>query len=83
MLLFRLVCQARGEPKPTVFWTRENKANITVVEKGTGRRTAGNQNSFREMRSFFPPSFLAEGWRVGVTRDRWDWLADYQRTGTD
>ena len=51
MFLFRLMCQARGEPKPTVFWTRENKANITVVEKGTGRRTAGNQNSIL-------PSFL-------------------------
>ena len=37
----RLVCDARGEPPPDVFWTRENKDKIIITDKNTGRRTAG------------------------------------------
>jgi len=36
----RLVCDARGEPPPDVFWTRENKDKIIITDKNTGRRTA-------------------------------------------
>ena len=35
----RLECEARGEPKPRVFWQRENSRDlITLYNKGNGRR---------------------------------------------
>ena len=38
----RLECEARGEPPPSVFWTRE-KDNITVTHRSSGRRSSGNE----------------------------------------
>merc|ERR1719264_2119887 len=34
----RLVCEARGEPPPDVFWTRESKNKIIVTDKNSGKR---------------------------------------------
>ena len=41
MYVFRLVCEAQGEPAPDVFWTRENRDKIVVTDKKSGRRTTG------------------------------------------
>ena len=39
--MFRLVCEAQGEPAPDVFWTRENRDKIVVTDKKSGRRSTG------------------------------------------
>ena len=41
MYVFRLVCEAQGEPAPDVFWTRENRDKIVVTDKKSGRRSTG------------------------------------------
>ena len=40
-VVFRLVCEARGEPPPDVFWTRESKSKIIVTDKNSGKRNQG------------------------------------------
>ena len=41
LYVFRLVCEAQGEPAPDVFWTRENRDKIVVTDKKSGRRSTG------------------------------------------
>ena len=40
----RLVCEARGEPPPDVFWTRENKDKILVTGWRDGTRASGRRD---------------------------------------
>ena len=51
----RLVCEARGEPPPDVFWTRENKDKIIITDKNTGRRSQGQfmQGFYYRIESIF------------------------------
>ena len=35
------MCEARGEPPPDVFWTRESKNKIIVTDKNSGKRKQG------------------------------------------
>ena len=42
---FRLVCEAKGEPAPDVFWTRESNKKVKVTDKNTGKINQGNYSS--------------------------------------
>ena len=64
MYVFRLVCEAQGEPAPDVFWTRENRDKIVVTDKKSGRRTTGQCRHWSRSVNYRISTFDIKDWNT-------------------